>query len=501
MMFKSASLALVATTMLSMVNAFDNTCNNNLAVYWGQNSYGAANGNDPANWQKPLRTYCDDSSIDVIPTAFVTNFFGKGGLPVINLANICNNVDNATFPGTELANCKSVGDDIKYCQSKGKVVTLSLGGATGGVGFQSDSQATSFADTLWNVFFGGSSTTRPFGDAIMDGVDLDIEGGGSGYYGSFLTQLRANFAKDSKKYYVTAAPQCVYPDANLGTTISQNKIDAIYVQFYNNPCGLQTWGTSGWNYGVWDYWAKNISPNKDIKVYIGAPASKSAAGGGYVPLEKLSEIAVTTQKSFPSFGGVMFWDASQAVANGQINVGIKKAISANKSCGEPFNYPACDAPAFQSGQNYPGGSKVSYDGYIWQAMWYATSVPDGSFSTWIPVSACKGSGTSTPSSTPTSTKTTSTSATATPTSTPGNCGTIAAWNKASIYKSGDQVAYNGNIYQAKWWTNGETPGSADVWSLVEPCTSKSSLQSTKNAKRFASSLRKRLSKRGVIVNK
>jgi chitinase len=59
--------------------------------------------------------------------------------------------------------------DIKHCQSKGKLVTLSLGGATGGVGFQSDSQATSFADTIWNLFLGGESSIRPFGDAILDG--------------------------------------------------------------------------------------------------------------------------------------------------------------------------------------------------------------------------------------------------------------------------------------------------------------------------------------------
>lgn len=227
-------------------------------------------------------------------------------------------------------------------------MTLSLGGATGGAGFQSDSQASTFADNVWNLFMGGSSSTRPFGDAVLDGIDLDIEGGGSNCksfdernlpwlltflssslldYGTFLTKLRSYFSKANKKYYVTAAPQCVYPDANLGATISQNSIDAIYVQFCksaypsgsrhfwaltyylidNNPCGLQTWGTSGWNYGVWDYWAKNISPNKDIKVYIGAPASPTAAGGGYVPVNTLSTIALSTRQSFPSFGGVMFW--------------------------------------------------------------------------------------------------------------------------------------------------------------------------------------------------
>lgn len=60
-------------------------------------------------------------------------------------------------------------DDIIGCQKRGKVLTISLGGATGGVGFQSDDQAESFADTIWNLFLGGSSNMRPFGSAILDG--------------------------------------------------------------------------------------------------------------------------------------------------------------------------------------------------------------------------------------------------------------------------------------------------------------------------------------------
>lgn len=81
----------------------------------------------------------------------------------------CNPTDNATFPGTDLANCASLASDIQTCQSKGKIITLSLGGATGSVGFQSDAQATTFAQTIWDMFLGGSSTTRPFGNAILDG--------------------------------------------------------------------------------------------------------------------------------------------------------------------------------------------------------------------------------------------------------------------------------------------------------------------------------------------
>ena len=62
-----------------------------------------------------------------------------------------------------------VGYVLEYLLRKGKIVTLSLGGAGGGVGFTDDTQGQSFADTIWNLFLGGSSSTRPFGSAVLDG--------------------------------------------------------------------------------------------------------------------------------------------------------------------------------------------------------------------------------------------------------------------------------------------------------------------------------------------
>lgn len=49
-----------------------------------------------------------------------------------------------------------------------------------------------------------------------------------------------------------------------------------------------------------------------MKVYIGAPADSTAAGQGYTNASGLGAIATQMRKSFPSFGGVMLWDASQA---------------------------------------------------------------------------------------------------------------------------------------------------------------------------------------------
>lgn len=109
-------------------------------------------------------------------------------------------------------------------------MTISLGGAGGSVGFTDDAQGvsqssivlprteylmgmsvqTSFADEIWNLYLGtylsteqpvasshycmlgGTSTTRPFGDAVLDGVDLDIEGGGGTGYAAFISQIRSH---------------------------------------------------------------------------------------------------------------------------------------------------------------------------------------------------------------------------------------------------------------------------------------------------------------------
>jgi len=61
-----------------------------------------------------------------------------------------------------------------------------------------------------------------------------------------------------------------------------------------------------------DQWAKTTSPNPNVKIYIGAPASPQAADSGYVDGDSLAKIIKTTQSLYPSFGGAMLWDADSA---------------------------------------------------------------------------------------------------------------------------------------------------------------------------------------------
>ncbi|MBO1330686.1 carbohydrate-binding protein [Streptomyces sp. VRA16 Mangrove soil] len=55
--------------------------------------------------------------------------------------------------------------------------------------------------------------------------------------------------------------------------------------------------------------------------------------------------------------------------------------------------------------------------------------------------------------------TTTPPATGTPTPPAGDC--KAAWSATAVYTAGDEVAYNGHNWKAKWWTQNEQPGAAE----------------------------------------
>lgn len=429
------------------VVAFNNSLRDNLAVYWGQSS----NTTDP---QHRLAFYCADNVVDIFSIAFLEKFFGTGGAPVLNLADTCNPVQNGTFPGTSLVNCASLAPDITSCQEKGKIVTLSLGGAEGSFGFQNSSQATAFAHTIWNMFLGGSSATRPFGDAVLDGINLDFENGAPDYVATFLDAIRSLAEGADKQYYFTAAPQCDSLDSAWSDLLNSTSFDAIYVQFYNNPCGLQNFGSASyWNFGLWDYWARKTSLNKNVKVLLGAPAASGAAQGGYVSVNTLRNITVQMRKSFPSFAGVALWDASQAYANNRYDKAIKTALSAAE--GASYKLPTCFAPAYDNETEYPGSLEVSFEGYIWQAKWYAstkpTSDPTGD---WSAISACTGAASSFYSFNSTSI-----------------CNGIDAWSSSVAYLGGMQVVYSDQLWTAKWWTRASVPdGASNAWTNNGACT-------------------------------
>ena len=130
----------------------------------------------------------------------------------------------------------------------------------------------------------------------------------------------------SKTYYISAAPQCVRPDASIPLDAMQS-MDFVWVQFYNNAQAGCDVGQPGFvdSLKAWsgDLSAKGAGP----KLYIGAPGCPSCAGAGYVdPGTMAGVIKSAQQANVGNLGGVMLWDGPEAKANNDYLASVKQAL-------------------------------------------------------------------------------------------------------------------------------------------------------------------------------
>ncbi|QLL35025.1 hypothetical protein HG536_0H04010 [Torulaspora globosa] len=287
---------------------FDLQSKQNVALYWGQNSAGS---------QQSLGSYCESTDADIYLLSFLYQFPTIG----LDFSNAC-----TTSFSDGVLHCSQIAQDIQKCQSLGKKVLLSLGGASGAYGFSDENSAKAFAHTLWNTFGEGTGATeRPFDSSIVDGFDFDIENNNAVGYAALVKELRSLFATSTKQYYISAAPQCPYPDASVGDMLENADVDFAFIQFYNNYCNV---GKS-FNWDTWQNYAQSVSPNKNIKLYLGLPGSATAASTGYISDLSLLEDTISKVSGSGNFGGVAMWDASQAFSNkidGQSYVSHVKSI-------------------------------------------------------------------------------------------------------------------------------------------------------------------------------
>nr|POE48384.1 acidic endochitinase [Quercus suber] len=221
-----------------------------IAIYWGQN------GNEGT-----LAQTCATGKYAFVNVAFLPTFC-NGQKPQINLAGHCDPTTNG---------CTRFSSEIQSCQSRGIKVMLSIGGGAGSYSLSSTDDAKQVATYLWNNFLGGQSSSRPLGAAVLDGIDFDIEGGTTQHWDE-LARFLSQYSKQGKKVYLTAAPQCPFPDAYMGAALKTGLFDYVWVQFYNNP-----------------------------------PCQYSSAGSGFIPAADLTSKVLPAIKGSAKYGGVMLW--------------------------------------------------------------------------------------------------------------------------------------------------------------------------------------------------
>ena len=315
--------------------------------------------------------------------------------------------------------------DIKDLKSKGQHVIISVGGAEGRITINSEVAADKFASSL-------SEIIKEYG---FEGVDIDLEGSavsGTEYIARGLRKVHDEFDDD---FIITMAPETYYmhnADGLIGAYYRLAKeikdiLTICYPQFYNagGDIGYDNFNARYPSQSFITSLATMYIENglRPDQLAIGVPSMASAAGSGYIPPDSLKEVVnslvnkkpldgFTPPREYKTLRGVMTWsinwDATQ-------NYAWAKSMSALMS----------SLPVVDGGNERPDSGEDDKN----------NNSDNNSDSTDDNNNSGDQQG----------------------------VGDIPAWDSTSAYIGGDKVVYNGKIYQASWWTQGDNPETQGEW--------------------------------------
>lgn len=314
--------------------------------------------------------------------------------------------------------------DINDLKSKGQHVIISVGGAEGRITINSEEAADLFASSLIKII-------KKY---EFEGVDIDLEGSavsGTEYIARGLRKVHDEFGDD---FIITMAPETYYmhnADGLMGAyyrlaTEIKDILTICYPQFYN----------AGGDIGYGNFNARYPSQSfitslatmyienglRPDQLAIGVPAMSSAAGSGYISIDNLKDVVnslvnkqpldgFTPPREYKTLRGVMTWsinwDATQKYAWAKSMSGLMSSL--------PVVDGGIERP--DRGEDDNNDDNNDDDNNNDQQ----------------------------------------------------GLGDIPVWDSSSVYVGGDKVVYNGKIYQASWWTQGDNPetqGEVGPWKYV-----------------------------------
>ncbi|KAE8775553.1 xylanase inhibitor protein 1-like [Hordeum vulgare] len=251
MAFRRRSCVLAALLALSYLAATATAGDHGLTVFWGRNQD-----------EGSLREACDTGIYNTVIISFYS-VFGHGRYW-------------GDLSGHPLY---AIGADIKHCRAKGIVVLLSIGGGGTQYSLPSSQSAADVADNLWNAHLGGGrpGVFRPFGDAVVDGIDFFIDQGAPDHYDELARRLSGynRHYRGAPGVRLTATPRCVCPDWRVQRALDTGLFERIHLRFFGEDrCSYNRVHKDG----VMAQWTKWTARYPRSKVYIGLPAGGERAG-------------------------------------------------------------------------------------------------------------------------------------------------------------------------------------------------------------------------------
>ncbi len=455
---------------------------------------------------------------------------------VIQIAFGVTTGDQATISftpeGTSVADFKS---DIATLQSQGRKVLLSLGGENGILQLTTTAAKTSFVNSMKSLM--DQYNFDGFDIDLEGGSNLVLNNGDNNFMSPTTPKVVnliagiqeiINYRKgQGKDCWLTMAPETYYVQAAFATTYSplvgaylpliyglRNQLTFIHPQLYNTG-SMTGMDNKNYNSSTSDFIVamtemllsgfpvagtnQTFPALREDQVAFGLPASASAAGSGYTtPVNVKKALDYLTKgtafgggyvmrkgSGYPGLRGIMTWSVNWDKANGDEfannyydyffgNTGGNNApvVSiTSPASGATFTAPATITITASASDNDGSVSKVEFFNggtklgeataapytYSWN------NVANGTYSLTAKATDNKGAVT--------------TSGAVSVTVGTGNgtgCNGIQAWTATGVYTSGNQVVYNGKVYEAKWWTQNEQPdlnvGDGKVWKYISDCT-------------------------------
>ena len=322
--------------------------------------------------------------------------------------------------------------DIKTLQSRGQHVIISVGGAEGRITINNNQDADKFASSL-------SKIIKEYG---FEGCDIDLEGSavsGTAYIARGLRKLHDEFGDD---FIITMAPETYYmhkandlTGAYYRLAIDIKDILTIcYPQFYNAG------GDIGYNNFNARYPSQSFITSlatmyienglRPDQMAIGVPAI-NGAGTGYISINDLKAVinSLVYKKTLDGFTPPREYKTLRGVMTWSINWDGTQNYAWGKSMSELMD----SLPVVEGGIERPehdDDDNSDYNGNDDNSDNNNDNSDDNNNNDQQDV------------------------------------GDIPGWKSSSVYFGGDKVVYNGKIYQALWWTQGDNPEEQGPWKYI-----------------------------------